>query len=75
MSMATRVAFWRSPPTPTELSPSKNMRSPASEASEMTMSASRSDFQWNIWSSSGIDDTNPPTSPRRSIVATSIAEC
>ena len=30
--IATVVAERRSPPTPTELSPSKNMRSPASDA-------------------------------------------
>ena len=38
------------------------------------MSASRSDFHAVNRSSSGMYDTNPPVSPRRSIVATSMAD-
>ena len=40
MLVATAVACSRSPETPEELSPSKNIRSPASDASDTRMSAS-----------------------------------
>ena len=72
ISIAIVVAERRSPPTPMELSPSKNIRSPASDARETMMSMSRSDFHSLKRSSIGIGDTKPPMSPRRSIVATSI---
>ncbi len=72
---ATAVALRMSPPTPAELSPSKNSRSPARDARLTMMSASRSERHWTNWSSGGIEDTNPPMSPRRSIVAMSITMC
>ena len=40
MNEATAVADSRSPDTPDDESPSKNIRSPASDASETRMSAS-----------------------------------
>ena len=72
---ATAVAPRMSPPTPAELSPSKNSRSPARDARLTMMSASRSERHWTNWSSGGIEETNPPMSPRRSIVAMSITMC
>ena len=42
MDVMTAVALPRSPPTPAELSPPKNMRSPASEARAQTTSISQS---------------------------------
>ena len=72
ISIAMVVAEPMSPPTPVVLSPSKNRRSPASDARYTMMSISRSDFHTLKRSSIGIGCTNPPVSPRRSIVATSI---
>ena len=72
ISIAMVVAEPMSPPTPVVLSPSKNSRSPASDARNTMMSISRSDFQTLKRSSIGIGWTNPPVSPRRSIVATSM---
>ena len=73
--VVSAVAPRMSPPTPVEWSPSKNSRSPASDARNVVASISRSVFHCTNWSSGGIDDTNPPTSPRRSIVARSIVMC
>src|SRR5437773_10698206 len=49
MKDATVVADSRSPDTPDELSPEKNIRSPASDASETRMSASYSERQRVNW--------------------------
>ena len=69
---ASWVALRRSPPTPEELSSTKKSRSPASDASDTSRSASYSERQWVKRSSGGMWDTNPPTLPRRSMVAMSI---
>ncbi len=59
MKEATVVAESRSPDTPDELSLSKNIRSPASEASATRMSDSYSLRHRVNWSSGLIDDTMP----------------
>ena len=53
------MADSRSPETPEELSPSKNIRSPASDASETMTSASYSVRQRVNWSSGGMLATMP----------------
>ena len=70
--VATRVADSRSPDTPEELSPSKNIRSPASDARLTMMSASYSLRQRVNWSSGGIEATMPRYVPPFSMVARSI---
>ena len=59
MRVAIWVALSRSPDTPDELSPSKNSRSPASEARATITSASYSVRQRVNWSSGGMDATMP----------------
>ena len=59
MNEATAVADSRSPETPEELSFSKNIRSPASEARDTRMSASYSLRQLLNWSSGGMLATIP----------------
>ncbi len=59
MNDATVVADSRSPETPDELSLSKNIRSPASEASETRMSVSNSLRHLVNWSSGGMLATIP----------------
>ena len=66
------VALSRSPPTPAELSPPNNMRSPASDARAHTTSISQSVRQSKSRSTRGIQLTKPPTGPRFSMVAMSI---
>ena len=56
---ATAVADSRSPDTPEELSCSKNIRSPASEARETRMSVSYSLRHLVNWSSGGMLATIP----------------
>jgi hypothetical protein len=59
MNDATAVADSRSPETPDDESPSKNIRSPASEASDTRMSASYSERHRVNWSSGGMLATMP----------------
>ena len=59
MLVAVLVACSRSPLTPDELSPSKNIRSPAREARDTRMSDSSSPFQWLNWSSGFTLETMP----------------
>ena len=59
MYEATAVACSRSPDTPVELSVSKNIRSPASEASDTRMSVSHSLRHRVNWSSGGMLATMP----------------
>ena len=59
ISAALRVALSRSPITPEELSPSKNIFSPARLARQTMTSASKSVFQRVKVSSARTDDTIP----------------
>jgi hypothetical protein len=59
MNDATVVADSRSPDTPEELSLSKNIRSPARDASDTRMSVSYSLRQRVNWSSGGMLATIP----------------
>jgi len=72
MNVAIFVADSRSPDTPLDESPSKNIRSPARDASATITSDSYSERHRENWSSGGIEATMPRYVPPFSIVAMSI---